>query len=69
MRERWEALDTRLQVYISFPVQAIFWFLLNWGPFAQPLGSCLIYAVIEGGFFTWLLVYVTRVEKQRRQKK
>ena len=69
MRERWEALDGRTQAVIAFPPMAVFWFLLNWGPFAQPLGSCLIYAVIEGGFFTWLLVYVTRMERERRQKK
>jgi hypothetical protein len=68
MRERWESLDTRTQVYIAFPVLWIAMFLLNLGPFAQPLGSCIIYAFIEGGFFTWLLVYATKVEKARRGK-
>ena len=66
MRDWWEALETRTQVYIAFPLLGIWTFLLNLGPFAQPLGSSIIYGVIEGGAFTALLVWVTRNEKAKR---
>ena len=51
---------------IAFPPLAIFLFLLNLGPFAQPLGSSIIYGLIEGAVFTGLLVAVTNSEKSRR---
>lgn len=66
MREWWESLRTRTQVYIGFPLLGIWTFLLNLGPFAQPLGSSIIYGFIEGGAFTALLVWVTRNEKAKR---
>jgi hypothetical protein len=66
MRDRWEALDTRSQVAIAFPILGVATFLLNLGPFAQPLGSSIIYGFIEGGAFTALLIYVTGVERARR---
>lgn len=66
MRDRWESLEPRRQALIAFPVQWVFWFLLNLGPFAQPLVRTIIYAFIEAAFFTAALVYVTRVERERR---
>lgn len=66
MRDWWESLETRTQVYIAFPILGIWTFLLNLGPFAQPLGSSILYGFIEGGAFTALLVWVTRNEKAKR---
>ena len=66
MRERWESLAPRSQALIAYPVQWVFWFLLNLGPFAQPLVRTIIYAFIEAAVFTAALVYVTRVERERR---
>jgi hypothetical protein len=66
MRDRWEALETRAQAAIAFPILGLATFLLNLGPFAQPLGSSIIYGFIEGGAFTALLIYATKVERSRR---
>jgi hypothetical protein len=66
MRDWWESRRARTQVYIAFPLLGIWTFLLNLGPFAQPLGSSIIYGFIEGGAFTALLVFVTRNEKAKR---
>ncbi|HEY8739866.1 MAG TPA: hypothetical protein VIN56_04670 [Candidatus Dormibacteraeota bacterium] len=66
MRNWWESLDTRRQAAIAFPILGVWTFLLNLGPFAQPLGSSIIYGFIEGGAFTALLIYATGVERARR---
>ncbi|MEA2645388.1 MAG: hypothetical protein QOE92_471 [Chloroflexota bacterium] len=68
MRDRWEALQDWQRAVIAFPLMFVFLFLLNWGPFAQPLGSSLIYGVIEGALFTGLLLVATNAEKNRRSK-
>jgi hypothetical protein len=67
VRDRWEALSTRTQVYLALPPMIVFWFLLNLGPFSQPLVRAAIYGLVEGGFFTAMLVWVTRNERERRQ--
>jgi len=67
MRDRWESLETRTQAYIAFPPFALFFFALNLWGFAQPLGSCIIYAFIEGGLFTGFMILITRSEKNRRR--
>ena len=67
MRERWEGLQTWQQAVLAFPPLMVFLFLLNLGPFAQPLGSSLIYGVIEGGFFTGLLLAATANERKKRR--
>jgi len=66
MRERWEALDTGLQAAIAFPTLWVIFFVLNLVAFSQPLGSSVIYGVIEGGLFTAFLLVATRAEKSRR---
>ena len=66
VRDRWEALETRVQAAIALPVLLIFFFFLNLVPFSQPLGSSVLYAVIEGGLFTAFLLLATRAEKARR---
>jgi hypothetical protein len=40
---------------------------MNYGPFAQPLGSSIIYGIIEGGLFTVFLLLATAAEKSRRE--
>ena len=67
MRDRWEALDPRTQALVAFPIMWIFWFVLNLGPFAQPLVRTVIYAFLEGGFCTGALVYITKNERERRK--
>ena len=66
MRERWEALDPRLQAAIAFPTLLVVFFVLNLVAFSQPLGSSVIYGIVEGGPFAALLLLATRAEKSRR---
>jgi hypothetical protein len=67
VRERWEALEGWQQAAIAFPVLFIFLFLMNYGPFAQPLGSSIVYGIIEGGLFTVFMLLATAAEKSRRE--
>jgi hypothetical protein len=62
----WEALDTWKQLAISFPVFAVLTFLLNVGPFNQPILRSLFYGVFEGGVLSGLLAVATRTEHGRR---
>ena len=66
MRERWEGLEQWKQAALGFPVLFTFLFLMNYGPFAQPLGSSIIYGIIEGGLFTGFLLVATAAEISRR---
>jgi hypothetical protein len=68
MRARWEGLATWQQAAVAFPLLWLFTFLLNLGPFAQPLGSCIIYGVIEGGLFTGMMLAATSAEKRKRAR-
>lgn len=68
MRERWETLAGWQQAAIAFPPLWVFTFLLNLGPFAQPLGSSIIYGVIEGALFTGLMLAATSAEKRKRER-
>ncbi len=63
----WESLETWKQIAISLPVFAVLTFLLNLGPFYQPVGRSLFYGMFEGGVLTALLVVATRTERNRRQ--
>jgi hypothetical protein len=62
----WEALDTWKQLAISFPVFAVLTFLLNVGPFNQPILRSVFYGVFEGGVLAGLLAVATRTERGRR---
>jgi hypothetical protein len=62
----WEALDTWKQLAISFPVFAVLTFLLNVGPFNQPILRSVFYGVFEGGVLSGLLAVATRTERGRR---
>jgi hypothetical protein len=62
----WEALDTWKQLALSFPVFAILTFLLNVGPFNQPILRSVFYGGFEGGVLAGLLAVATRTERGRR---
>ncbi len=62
---RWEALPVFTQLAIAFPTLAALAFLLNLGPFSQPVGRSIVYAVIEGGVLTGALLTATAQEKAR----
>ena len=63
---RWEALEPWRQGAIAFPVLAVFTFLLNVGPFAQPLARSIFYGVFEGAVLTGLLLVATATERSKR---
>ena len=62
----WEALDTWKQLAISFPVFAVLTFLLNVGPFNQPVLRSVFYGVFEGAVLSGLLAIATRTERDKR---
>lgn len=63
----WESLETWQQLAMSFPVFAALTFLLNIGPFDQPLGRSIFYGFFEGGVLAGLLAIATRSERDRRK--
>jgi hypothetical protein len=63
---RWEALDTWKQLAISFPVFAIATFLINIGPFYQPVPRSILYGLFEGAVLSGLLAVVSRSERAKR---
>jgi len=64
----WESLETWRQLALSYPVFAVLTFLLNIGPFYQPLGRSVFYGFFEGGVLAALLAIATRTERDRRKK-
>jgi hypothetical protein len=62
----WEGLDTWKQLAISFLVFAVLTFLLNLGPFNQPILRSVFYGLFEGGVLAGLLAVATRTERGRR---
>jgi hypothetical protein len=63
---RWEALETWKQLAISFPVFAIVTFLINIGPFYQPVPRSILYGLFEGAVLSGLMAVVTRHERAKR---
>jgi hypothetical protein len=63
----WEDLEVWKQVAISFPVFAVFTFLINIGPFSQPILRSSFYGVFEGGILTGLLAIAARTERDKRK--
>ena len=63
---QWEALDTWKHLAISFPVFAIVTFLINIGPFYQPVPRSILYGLFEGAVLSGLLAVVTRSERAKR---
>ena len=66
MRRRWEGLQTWQQIAVGFPLMFVFTFLLNVGPFAQPLVRSILYGIIEGAVLTILLLVATNTERRKR---
>jgi hypothetical protein len=64
----WEALEPWHQIAISFPVFAVFTFLLNVGPFNQAILRSVFYGLFEGAVLSGLLAIATRTERDRRSK-
>jgi hypothetical protein len=62
----WEGVETWKQLALSFPVFAVLTFLLNIGPFNQPILRSVFYGVFEGGVLTGLLAVATRTERGSR---
>lgn len=63
----WESLETWKQIAVSFPAFAVFTFLLNVGPFYQPVDRSILYGLFEGGVLTGLMAIATRTERGRRK--
>jgi hypothetical protein len=63
----WETLETWKQLALSFPAFAVLTFLLNIGPFYQPVGRSIFYGVFEGGVLAGLLAVASRTERERRK--
>jgi hypothetical protein len=55
-----------VQLAISFPVFAVLTFLINIGPFSQPVPRSILYGLIEGGVVAGLLAVAARTERGRR---
>jgi hypothetical protein len=64
----WEALETWVQLAISFPTFAVVTFLINVGPFYQPIFRSVLYGVIEGGVLTAGMAVATATERGRRRR-
>jgi hypothetical protein len=62
----WEGLETWVQIAISFPIFAVVTFLMNIGPFNQPVPRSILYGLLEGAVLSGLLAVATRTERGRR---
>ena len=62
----WEALEPWVQLALSFPVFAVLTFLINLGPFNQPILRSVFYGVFEGGVLSGLLAVATATERGKR---
>ena len=62
----WEGLETWVQLAISFPIFAVLTFLINIGPFNQPLSRAVLYGLFEGAVLCGLMAVATRAERGRR---
>ena len=63
----WEGRPAWQQALIAAPPLVVLFFVLNLGPFIQPLARSVIYGLLEGGFFAGLLMAATAQEKARRK--
>jgi hypothetical protein len=62
----WEKLETWKQLALSFPAFAVLTFLINIGPFYQPIPRSILYGLFEGAVLSGLLAIATRTEARRR---
>ena len=63
----WEGLETWVQLAISFPIFAVLTFLINIGPFSQPVGRSVLYGLFEGAVLSGLMAVATASERGRRK--
>ncbi len=63
----WEALETWHQLAISFPMFSVLMFVINVGPFSQPLLRSVFYGLFEGAVLSGLLAVATATERSRRR--
>ena len=64
----WEGLETWRQLALSFPVLSVFMFLINIGPFNQPILRSIFYGLFEGGVLTGLTAVATATERGKRTR-
>jgi hypothetical protein len=64
----WESLETWRQLALSFPVLAVLTFVINVGPFNQPILRSVIYGLFEGRILSGLLAVATATERGRRRQ-
>jgi hypothetical protein len=62
----WESLESWQHLAFSFPVFAVLTFLINVGPFNQPILRSILYGLFEGAVLSGLLAVATRTERGRR---
>ena len=65
----WEGLETVIQIALAFPLLALLLFLVNLGPFGQPLLRSIFYGLFEDGLLTGLLVLATVNERNKRRRR
>jgi hypothetical protein len=63
----WEALETWVQLALSFPIFAVLTFLINIAPFNQPVFRSILYGLFEGGVLSGLMAVATATERGRRR--
>jgi hypothetical protein len=62
----WEGLETWVQLAVCFPIFGALTFLMNIGPFNQPVPRSLLYGFFEGAILSGLMAVVTYGERGRR---
>jgi len=62
----WEGVEPWKQIAMSFPILAVLMFVINLGPFNQPLLRSIFYGLFEGGVLSGLLAVATATERSRR---
>jgi hypothetical protein len=62
----WEGLETWLQLALSFPVLSLVMFLINIGPFNQPILRSIFYGLFEGAVLSGLTAVATATERGKR---
>jgi hypothetical protein len=63
----WEALETWVQLAISFPVFAVLTFLMNVALFSQPIFRSILYGLFEGAVLSALMAVATATERRGRR--
>jgi hypothetical protein len=63
----WEELETWVQLAFSFPIFAMLTFLINIGPFNQPLFRSIFYGLFEGAVLSGLMAVATATERSQRR--